>query len=425
MDIVNGIKIVSHRESLEPVFSFFGLEYDDPALLTAAGRFLREASSNADVGFLRGVLWERSPGFMGLWGACARHSSREWIGVYSSFLLHVVSTTTDLDHEIKRLLLGEQLISDVVRTSEGRRALNTILDLRGFDFFLSYYFCGEVEGGFLIDFSTEHLDVALRSEGRVERADTLQADAEARKKGLASVGGEGGLANLRADGERAWYDYLGHETWRMLARESRTELTEAFVIQAMIERRFLRDWAPVALALTKVIEAELAVALLRPWKPQFARAEFIEVPTDSRREKDRISWRKTCFDLLKRYGQGGAEPTLGQMQALSGMLDDPLMDRCTTLFAVMRASLGESAAPFLARVEKLFACFKEKVEGKTLVDLRNASAHPRRGEHLLDWRPAVGWLRDLLGTPPAELLSQIREVRRLTARQEKASAETT
>jgi hypothetical protein len=419
MEEIEGIPIISHAEAMRATFRRFGLQYGDPYILSEAIKTIEHARRQTEVSALRSSLWEEPDvSFNQLWLAASMHRRRPeymgWVAAYSQYLLHVVRTTAELDHEIKRLLLGDQLLDDVLTVHVGWEAIAGILDERDLDFFFSYYFCGEVKEGFLLEYSGERVCIALNGLGRGEEAQRVAQDVSVRVSGLQRARKDGVLDTLRVEGERSWFHYLGTDNWRMLQENSRKELIDSYSLQKMIEYSVLKMWAPVVLALTKVAESELNLTLIVPWRELLSSSEFQPSSASSKTEEKKIEWRRQLFYAIKRAATTGPELTLGQIQVLIDHFDDSVMDACTDAFVKVRGKLGSLLSDYVDALSRIRNCFHDRCGKIGIVDLRNASAHPRSELADINWPNSVSWLRQLLGTPPLELVTNARRLRELS-----------
>lgn len=416
MKYIDGIPIYTREEALTETYEHFGLGYNDPQIVTKAIEYLKQVQENNTTEALReAVFLLRS-----LWSAVSGHWESnhyyDWICTYSQFFLHVIQSTyeLDLECEIKYLLLGEQFLDDMSRVVPGLDAIARIFDERGLDFFLSYYFCGEVKEEVLLEYSGDRLCRAMKEIGRIEESEKISLEIENRANGLRIAQKDGVFENLRLEGERAWFQYLGVENWRMLPDKARSELVDSYSMQRMIEYGVLKMWAPVVLTITKVAEAELNHALVEPWREIFASSEFQTVDISSKKQEKKVERRRQLFNSVKKAAITGPELTLGQIQVLLENFDDDLMDSCTDAFIRIRLVLGNLLPEFQEIVTRIKTCFLVRESEMSIVDLRNASAHPRPDSASIDWGNSVIWLRQLLGTPPLELLTNIRMLKRLS-----------
>jgi hypothetical protein len=416
MEYIDGIPISSREEALPEIYEYFGLNYGDSQIVIKSIEYLKQTQQKNTIEALRDAIFL----LRSLWFAVSNHGESthyyDWICTYSQFFLHVIQNTyeLDLEYEIKYLLIGEQLIDDMSRVVPGLDAVAGIFDERGLDFFLSYYFCGEVEEEVLLEYSGDRLFRAMREIGRIEESDKISLEIENRANGLRNAQADGVLENLRLEGERTWFQYLGVENWRMLPDKARIELVDSYSMQRMIEYKVLKMWAPVVLAITKVAEAELNHVLVEPWREIFASSEFQIPDVSSTKQKKKIERRRQLFTSVKKAATTGPELSLGQIQVLVENFDDDLMDRCTDAFIRIRAVLDSLLPEFQELLIHIHNCFLARESEMSIVDLRNASAHPRPDSVNIDWRSSVLWLRQLLGTPPLELLTNIRMLKRLS-----------
>ena len=416
MEYIDGIPIYTRKEALTGTYEYFGLSYGDPQIVIKAIEHLKQTQQKNTIDELREAVFL----FPSLWSAVSDHAKsayyHDWTCTYSQFFLYVIQSTYELDLEywIKYLLLGEQLIEDMISVVPGSDAIARIFDERGLDFFLSYYFCSEVKEEVLLEYSGDTLCRAMRRIGRIEESEKISFEIENRANGLRNAQRDGVLENLRLEGERAWFQYLGFENWRMLPDKARSELVDSYSMQRMIEYKVLKMWAPVVLAITKVAEAELNHVLVEPWREFFASAEFQMPDVSSKKQEKKIERRRQLFTSVKKAATIGPELSLGQIQVLVETFDDDLMDSCTDVFIRIRSVLDSLLPEFQELLIHIQNCFLARESEMSIVDLRNASAHPRLDSVNIDWGSSVLWLRQLLGTPPLELLTNIRMLKRLS-----------
>lgn len=418
IELENGVKIpiYTREESLTCVYKSFELNYNDPQIVVKAIENLKQLQKQQNTP--RELQMEVLT-FRDLWAAVAGHMESiryyDWIGTYSQFFLYAMQNAYDfVEGHIKYLLLGEQLLEEMISVVPGLNVVAQIFDERGLDFFLSYYFCGAVNDEVLLEYSGDRLCRAMKRLGRVEEAEQISLEIENRANGLRNARRDGVLDNLRLEGERAWFQYLEVDNWYMLSDKARIELVDAYSMQRMIEYRVLKMWAPVVLAITKVAEAELNHAIVEPWREFFASSEFQAVEFSSKKQEKKIERRRQLFNSVKKAATTGPELTLGQIQVLLENFDDDLMDSCTDVFIRIRLVLGKLLPEFQEIVNRIKTCFLARESEMNIVDLRNASAHPRPDSVSIDWENSVVWLRQLLGTPPLELFTNIRMLKRLS-----------
>lgn len=418
IELENGVKIpvYTREESLTCVYESFELSYNDPQIVVKAIENLKQLQKQQNTP--RELQMEVLT-FLDLWWAVAGHKEPiryyDWVCTYSQFFLYAMQNAYSLvEGHIKYLLLGEQLLEEMISVVPGSNVVAQIFDERGLDFFLSYYFCGEVQEEALLDYSGVLLCRAMKRIGRVEEAEQISLEIENRANGLRNARRDGVLDNLRLEGERAWFQYLGVDNWHMLSDKARIELVDAYSMQKMIEYRVLKMWAPVVLAITKVAEAELNHAIIEPWREVFASSEFQVVEISSKKQEKKIERRRQLFSYVKKAVTTGPELTLGQIQVFLENFDDDLMDSCTDAFIRIRLVLGNLLPEFQETLTRIKTCFLARESEMSIVDLRNASAHPRPDSANIDWGTSVLWLRQLLGTPPLELLTNIRMLKRLS-----------
>ena len=90
--------------------------------------------------------------------------------------------------------------------------------------------------------------------------------------------------------------------------------------------------------------------------------------------------------------------------------DDPIMNNCTNLFSTIN-DLTKDVSPTFA--EQISSCAKaiekplQQNGGEiTITDARNRSAHPNE-DVSIDWHSFISQFKEILGKPPAQLLSLI------------------
>ncbi|MCC5898440.1 MAG: hypothetical protein JJU32_11065 [Phormidium sp. BM_Day4_Bin.17] len=418
IELENGVKIpvYTREESLTPVYESFGLSYNDSQIVVKAIEYIKQLQRQKNTP--RELQMEVLT-FLDLWAAVAGHMESmhyyDWICTYSQFFLYAMQNAYDLvEGHVKYLLLGEQLLEEIISVVPGSNVVSQIFDGQGLDFFLSYYFCGEVKEEVLLEYSGDRLCRAMKKIGRPEEAEKISLEIKNRANGLRNARHDGVLDDLRLEGERAWFQYLGVDNWQMLSDEARIELVDAYSIQRMIEYRVLKIWAPVVLAITKVVESELNHILIKPWRDIFASAEFQAPAVSSKKQEKKLARRKQLFTSIKKAATTGPELTLGQLQVLVNNFDDDLMDNCTDAFIRIRSVLDTLFPEFQQLLTHIENCFLARDSEMGIVDLRNASAHPRPDSVNIDWRSSALWLRQLLGTPPLELLTNVRMLKQLS-----------
>jgi len=219
------------------------------------------------------------------------------------------------------------------------------------------------------------------------------------------------LENIRLVGERFWVEYLVSHVWNNLSEVSRRELLDAFVAEIMLKKGILKGWSQVILSLCKVIEREMGDILFTKWIEIIRSTEF-SVPSDiSNRLLKRVQSREFTFNTLKSCAKEPVHsPTLGQLVFVAKFWSDDTMNRCTPLFLKINDFAKSYDPDFSEKMTALSFLLEEKHsyndEQPTLVELRNASAHPGH-ENDFTWGEHISWLKEVLGKPPREALKLI------------------
>jgi hypothetical protein len=180
IELEKGVKIpiYTREESLTPVYESFGLNYNDSEIVVKAIEYLKQLQKQQNT---PSELQTEVLTFLGLWAAVAGHMESiryyDWICTYSQFFLYAMQNAYDLvEGHIKYLLLGEQLLEEMISVVPSLNVVAQIFDERGLDFFLSYYFCGEVKEEVLLEYSGDRLCRAMKRIGRVEEADKISLE---------------------------------------------------------------------------------------------------------------------------------------------------------------------------------------------------------------------------------------------------------
>jgi len=223
------------------------------------------------------------------------------------------------------------------------------------------------------------------------------------------------MENIRLVGERFWIEYISPNAWMNIEATSRQELRDAFVTEVMLKKGVLRGWSQVVLSLCKVIEREMGNVLFTKWINLIQESQF-SIPSDaSKRLRNRIQSREVAFNTLKSCATPPIHPpTLGQMVFISKFWNDEVMNKCTPLFTTINDKATLSCPNFVQTIQELTQFLDDthqyNHENPTLVDLRNASAHPGR-EVDFTWNKHIPWLKALLGKPPKEALRVINKLK--------------
>ena len=221
--------------------------------------------------------------------------------------------------------------------------------------------------------------------------------------------------NIRLTGERFWVDYLSPDVWNKIDVSSRRELGDAFVTEIMLKNGILRGWSQVVLSLCKVIEREITDILFTKWIKEIRKAEFTIPAIESKKNLKRIKSRELTFRMLKSCADSEVHPpTLGQLAYVSKFWSDDIMEQCTSLFSSINAIAEKTCKNHTLKIKKLSQLLEDKhyynEESPTLIDLRNASAHPG-SEKSFTWSEHISWLKQLLGKPPREALKLVIEIK--------------
>ena len=370
-------------------------------------------------------------GYVSAFDASAKYSIEyaEFVETFGHILLNIAKLTKQYDWWIQHILNFEDfLFHELQHVSGGQRAVCEFYDLRGIDFFLVHYFGGQttaVSDTALLE-SARIVPKCLRASGREEEAALVEREIDEREKKLREIATEyspphavslsGTLDGLRLLAERFWVDYLSSEVWTLCCDTSRQDLVDAFVAEYMLQNGVLKGWSQAVLSLCKVIEREMSSVFFLPWIETIRKASF-DIPDNlSRSQAKRAQSRQITFQILESCSrQPSHPPTLGQLLFVGKFWCDSVMDECTNLFREMSETADRSASGFSNTVARFVKLCEEthEVDGEhpTVMELRNAAAHPGR-ESDFTWPEYVGWLKEFLGKPPREalrLLIQMRE----------------
>jgi hypothetical protein len=370
-------------------------------------------------------------GYVSAFDASGKYSVEyaDWVEAFGYILLKIAKLTKQYDPWIQHILNFEDfLYHELQHVTGGQRVVCEFYDIRGIDFFLVHYFGGQttaVSDTALFE-SSRIVPKCLRATGREEEAGLVEREIDEREKRLREIATEyspphavslaGTLDRLRLLAERFWVDYLSSEVWALCCDTSRQDLVDAFVAEYMLQNGVLKGWSQAVLSLCKVIEREMASVFFLPWIGHIGSASFDMPENLSHSQTKRAQSRQITFQVLQSCSrQPSHPPTLGQLLFVGKFWCDSVMDQCTNLFREMRETADRSASGFSNTVAQFVKLCEEthEVDGEhpTVMELRNAAAHPGR-ESDFTWPEYVGWLKEFLGKPPREalrLLIQMRE----------------
>jgi hypothetical protein len=430
---------MKESEIFEKVYAYFKLQYGNPRLLPFIIGSLNELAVNAEWATIENHLKDESdPLFLLNRALLAAHCSRQegfdkskadelfsnWADALCQLLLKIVQTTKDYDYLVQQVLNYEDFLFYEMRWSLNRKQIACqIYDLRGIDFFLIHYMENPTTA-FKDDAlwkSAELISDFLDELGRHEESSYVKEELKQRKEKIKEIITEysavdtqsinEALENIRLIGERFWVEYLTPYVWTNLSEVSRRELLDAFVAEIMLKKGILKGWSQVVLSLCKVIEREMGGILFTKWIEVIRRAEF-SIPNDiSKRSLKRIQSREFTFNTLKSCAKDPAHPpTLGQLVFVAKFWSDDTMNLCTPLFLTINDIVKSYDPDFSEKMTALSFLLEEKHpykdEQPTLVELRNASAHPGH-ENDFTWGEHISWLKEFLGKPPREALKLI------------------
>ena len=436
-------------EIFERAYAYCNLQYGDPALLSCIIDRINELATTKEWNLVEKYLDKiDDPLFLLNRALLVSHCSKQkgfdisqvenifdsnsllhkWADSLSRLLLRIVQQTKDYDYLVQQILNYEDFLFYEMRlTPERRQIACEIYDIRGIDFFLIHYMEGE---------TTAHVDDALwksanlvveflNESGRQEEVTRVTEELKSRKEKFKEIIAEysslnsetisESLENIRLAGERFWVDYLSLSVWRKIDESSRRELLDAFVTEIMLKNGVLKGWSQVVLSLCKVLEREMADVLFTKWIGLIQEANFTIPSGASKRELKRIKSREITFSTLKSCSKSPVHPpTLGQMVFISKFWSDDIMNQCTPLFATINNKTYPYCQSFAQKVKEISQFLEDKHpynhEYPSLVDLRNASAHPGH-EDDFTWSEHIPWLKEVLGKPPKEVLRIVVELK--------------
>lgn len=430
---------MKESEVFEKVYAHFDLQYGDPRLLSYIISSVNELAVNAEWSTIENYLKDNSdPLFLLNRALLAAHCSRQkgfdaskidelfnnWADALCQLLLKIVQTTKEYDYLVQQILNYEDFLFYEMRWSLNRKQIACqIYDLRGIDFFLIHYMENPTTAfkDNALWKSAELISDFLDELGRQEESSYVKKELNQKKEKIKEIVTEysavdtqsinEALENIRIVGERFWVDYLVPHVWTNLSEISRRELLDAFVAEIMLKKGILKGWSQVVLSLCKVIEREMGVILFTKWIEIIRSTEFSVPSNISKRSLKRVQSREFTFNTLKSCAKEPVHPpTLGQLVFVAKFWSDDTMNSCTPLFLKIN-NIAKSYDPdFCEKMTALSFLLEEKHpyndEQPTLVELRNASAHPGH-ENDFTWGEHISWLKEVLGKPPREALKLI------------------
>ena len=449
---IDGIPIVNIKNVVAPVYSYFNLNIGDDQIMEKASEYVEELASSDNLEKMRSYLWidpilnVETMKFAVIYGSKnlerfqlveARTSKEDidrvelptpygrWIAAQGRLILEILKRTKEEDVAIQHWLNYEDFILELSLTQTGCKIISEIYDLRGIDFFLFHYMGGEtsaIKDKALFD-NAKKIPICLKRMARTEEAIQVEKDIESRLKGFVQISNQFGLIEqtrnetyfvlekLRLKAERFWNNYLSSDVWKALHNDSRTELIDAFISEVFLENRILRGWSIVIFSLCKVIEREMSISLFIPWIDVIRKSSFSEPLNATFSKLKRIQTRKITYEMLKKCATDPVHPpTLGQLIFIAKFWDDPIMDECTDLFKKMRTSLEKYCPNSTKAIKNIAMSLEEKhsvdSESASIIELRNAAAHPGR-EGSFSWAKYLEWLKRVIGQSPKYILHSL------------------
>ncbi len=436
MKEIDGIRIVDMKDITEPVFHYFGLEYGDSKVIDKCSLFLQKIIELDDEQQLTLFIKYSNPfDFFLLQNLFSYISDFSWkeknINIYAeeiettyssflnkitSFCVYTLSKTSEFDDLIKYFLTYQDLLYYIQLTPNGKRNLSEIYSLRGLDFFLVFKFSGTTltatDNNQYFEFA-EFILNSLNFTNRKEEAEFVKYEIEARKQGLKEITEEFSIAlpektleYLRIHSERFWHNYLGEEIFSKIDIQSRNELVDSVVTEILIEKKVLTNISQLALAFCKVIERELNNSLFIPYKEVFQNGIVKKVQPDlSNKQKGKVVIRLNTIEVIKKCISANHQPTFGQIIFLMRFWNDPTLNEYCDVFSILK-SKNNKFENIEKSVKELLQYMEEKLNGLTVIDIRNSSAHPTI-DRTIDWNVYVKWIKQMLGEPPKEILRRI------------------
>lgn len=443
------MKLLKAKDIFRKSYEYCNLQYGDPDLLSSIIVKVNELATSAGWGFVEKYLDNTDdPLFLLNRAMVTSHCLAQkgfdlsrtddlsktdnlfnlWADSLSQLLLRIVQTTKEYDYLVQQILNYEDfLFYDMRITPERRKIACDIYDLRGVDFFLIHYMGGETTAysdealwksaelivGFLDESERQEEAIHITEELKIRRENLKEIITEYSSIGTQSISET--IENIRLVGERFWVEYISSDVWINIEATSRRELLDAFVTEIMLKKGVLMGWSQVVLSLCKVIEREMGNVLFSKWVNLIQESQF-SIPSDvSKRLRKRIQSREITFNTLKSCVVPPIHPpTLGQMVFISKFWNDEVMSKCTPLFTTINDKATSSCPNFVQKIEELTQFLEDthpyNHEHPTLVDLRNASAHPGH-EDDFTWNEHIPWLKELLGKPPREAFRVINELK--------------
>ncbi len=432
MDNIDGIPVIRVSDVIKPVLSRYGRSANDIAIRIDIISDLQNAIDSDDITLMRRFLSQNDSFWIGnlqpayfqpFEGIEPLSGYAEWAAIKCKLLLSIAEKTRDEDGIIQHIINYEDFHIEVFPFPFGPEFIVKLYELRGLDFFLFHYMGGETSAhndSALFEHA-RFIEKSLLKLGRNAEAQKLAKELLERKTRLREIQrdfqgpeydpSQNIVDRIRIAGDRFWSNYLTPDVWNNIEKQSRTELTDEFSTEYLLNQRVLSAWCTPALALCKVFERELARAIFLPWKKQILQSVWIPPEPKSKKEEKRIQSRYLTFKTIQSCASSqGHSPTLGQLYFLSKFWDDPLMNNCTNLFSIINGLTKDVSSEF---AEKVSSCAKviesplrQNGNGITITDARNRSAHPSEDTDV-DWHSFISQFKKILGEPPAKVLSLI------------------
>lgn len=446
------VPIVNAKDLAAPVYSYFNLNIGDEQIIDKASEYVEELASSNNLEKMRSYLWIHpilnvvnmseavgygSKNLKRLQILEARTGKGDndrvelptpygrWIAAQGRLILEILKRTKEEDVVIQHWLNYEDFILELSLTQTGCKIISEIYDLRGLDFFLFHYMGGEtsaIKDKALFD-NAKKIPIALNRMARIEEAIQVEKDIESRLKGIINISNQFGrrkqtqsetdfvLEKLRLKAERFWNNYFSSDVWNALHNDSRKDLIDAFISEIFLENGILRGWNIVILAICKVIEREMSISLFTPGINNIRKSSFLEPLNATSSKLKKIQTRKNTYKMLKKCANRPIHPpTLGQLIFVAKFWDDPIMDECTDLFKNMRMDLEKYCPNSTKTIKNIALLLEEKhsvdSESASIIELRNASAHPGR-DSSFSWAKYLEWLKRFIGKPPEYILRSL------------------
>ena len=441
---IYSIHIVNIKDVAAPVYSYFNLNIGDEQILDKASKYVEELASSDNLEKMRSYLWidpilnvenmkfaviygsTNSERFQLLETRTDKEGSdrvelstpyRRWIAAQGRLILEILKRTKEEDAAIQNWLNYVDFILELSLTQTGCKVISEIYDFRGLDFFLFHYMGGEtsaIKDKALFN-NAKKIPIALKRLARTEEAIQVEKDIKSRLKGFIQISSKFGdirqnqnetgvvFKNLRLEAERFWNNYFSPDVWKALHNDSQTDLIDAFISELFLENKILYGWSIVILSLCKVIEREMSISLFTPWIDVIRESSFSEPLNATSSKLKKIQTRKITYEMLKKCATYPIRPpTLGQLVFVAKFWDDPIMDECTDIFKNMRTSLKKYCPNSVKAIKNIALLLEEKHsvdnESASIIELRNAAAHPGR-EGSFSWEKYLEWLKRIIGQP--------------------------